>query len=300
MERTVLYMAATWIGGVGAWGVGVGYALGAARARMQSTGMQTSPRMMQFNNQDEPPTPPVEVVDISSLPAPPQPLEAPDSDGSKLRDAAPSDDLLKEMEEFLLRKEQQLAAVEVFDEEDDDMPSPILMDAKGDVTSGLDLRPTDASALLTESQQRRLAPIKPLRRERRSRKIRKAGPKDDKFVPLVPGARSTQSEAILNAYNGKTLDVKREQGEDYWVDPELLQNEIQAKELVRARRKEFKQREKVFGEDRLRQEIAAPYKNNLIGAIVVGIGVVGVVFANFPGLLELNEPSSIASFPSEL
>ena len=50
----------------------------------------------------------------------------------------------------------------------------------------------------------------------------------------------------------------------------------------------------------LRAEIAAPYKNNVIGGIVLGVGVLAVVFAQFPQLLELNAPGSIASFPAEL
>ena len=145
-----------------------------------------------------------------------------------------------------------------------------------------------------------LAPIKPLRRERRSRKIRDTGPKEDKFVPLVRGARPTQGEAILAAYNGETLDAKREQGEDYWVDPGLLKEELDAKELVESRRKKFKTKEEAFAEERLRQEIAAPYKNNLIGKIVVGVGIAAVLFAAFPNLLELKEAPSIASFPDTL
>merc|ERR1719421_756366 len=121
----------------------------------------------------------------------------------------------------------------------------------------LELRPPDASALLTESQRRRLAPIKTLRRERRSRKIRRTEQKDEKFVPLVPGARPTQTEAILNAYNGETLEEKQEQGEDYWVDPELVQSEVRAKQAVAERKKKFAESEDTFGTDRLQKEIAA-------------------------------------------
>ena len=44
-------------------------------------------------------------------------------------------------------------------------------------------------------------------------------------MPLVKGARATTEESILNAYSGDSIDVKREQGEDYWVDPSLLRVE---------------------------------------------------------------------------
>jgi hypothetical protein len=72
----------------------------------------------------------------------------------------------------------------------------------------------DVSGLLTESQRRRLAPIKSLKRTRRSRKLRTPSERGDtKYVPLVAGARASTDEAILAAFNGDTLDAKREQGE---------------------------------------------------------------------------------------
>ena len=79
-----------------------------------------------------------------------------------------------------------------------------------------------------------------------------------------------------------------------------MQAEGEQKKRAVERRARFKTQEQAFGEERLREEMVAPYKNNLIGVIVVGIGVVGALFNFFPGLLELNEPPSIASFPSEL
>jgi len=307
MERTVLLAAATWVGGVGAWGVGVGYALGVARlgrTPAEQQGSSDAPRhsaRMRLGDDRDAPTPPTEVVDVDSLPAPPLPLDMDEDRGRGMRSAAavPSANS-GDVEEFLKLQEARMAGVLDDDPVDDDEPDLTTVPLNELGETALELRPPDASALLTESQRRRLAPIKPLRRERRSRKIRTAGPKDDKFVPLVKGARPTQSEAILNAYTGETLDVKREQGEDYWVDPIALQEEMDAREAVQERRKQFKLREKSFGEGRLREEITAPYKNNVIGLIVVGIGVAAVFFAAFPDLLELNEPPSIASFPDTL
>ena len=159
----------------------------------------------------------------------------------------------------------------------------------------------DASALLSESQRRRLAPVNSLRRKRRSRKLRVVGADvGDKFVPIVPGARATQDEAIMNSFSAETLSVKREQGEDYWVDPVLVQSEIQRKEEKETSRRARSEREGTFTPDRLKKEIAAPYKNNVIGTIVLGIGVVGVVFALFPSLLDNNVATSIATFPDTL
>ena len=73
------------------------------------------------------------------------------------------------------------------------------------------LRPNDASALLTESQRARLRPVNPLKRKRRSRKVRVAsGGDEEKFVPLVSGARTNVAESIMASYSGETLDAKRE------------------------------------------------------------------------------------------
>ena len=47
-------------------------------------------------------------------------------------------------------------------------------------------------------------------------------------------------------------------------------------------------------------QLSAPYKNNLIGLIVLGVGALGVTFALFPGLLESNVATSVASFPDAL
>ena len=159
----------------------------------------------------------------------------------------------------------------------------------------------DAAGLLTESQRRRLAPVNTLKRKRRSRKLRRIGEDaDDKYVPLVPGARATTDETILAAFSGDTIQAKREQGEDYWVDPQLMREELDAEAQVAARRNQFKLREATFQESKLKEELVAPYKNNVIGAIVIGVGVIAVVFSQFPGLLENDLASSVASFPSDL
>ena len=323
MERTLLLGVATWVGGVGAWGVGVGYV---AARRFQSN---YNAHMMA---DDDAPVPPVEALSTADLPSPPLPLDTPESAslGAPMRSAspAPDDDALEEMEEFLLRQEaRRMAAGDLTSEDDgtddDDIDEAQLTEARARamekrareaaVTSSRDITPPvsdaysiqtsgppDASALLTESQRRRLAPIKPLKRERRSRKIRVAPVKEDKFVPLVREARGTTADAIVAAYTGEDTELKREQGEDFWVDPQLLQEEVAAKEKALERRKKFKTNEQAFGEQRLKEEIVAPYKGNVIGAITIGIGVIAAVFAAFPSLLELNEPGSIASFPAEL
>ena len=159
------------------------------------------------------------------------------------------------------------------------------------------VRPEDASSLLTESQRARLAPINSLKRKRRSRKVRQVGgDSGERFVPLVAGARPTTADSIMASYAGASLSEKREQGEDYWVDPVLLQEEIAAE----SRRKKFKRREREMPAEKLREELVAPYTNNVIGFLVVGIGFLAVLFSLFPQLLENDLANSVASFPSQL
>ena len=282
----MLFAAATWVTGVGAWGVGLGYALAPYATRRWQQGYALTQRMqLDGSGASDAPTPPVEAVDVDSLPAPPLPLDAPSAGGSmrsaSMRSAAPDAD----------SDDDSL----VLDSADDEDPGCDLSQDLVPPSQDL-MRPEDASALLTESQRRRLAPVKSLRRTRRSRKVRVTSPKDDKFVPIVRGARPTTEESILTAYNkgeAETLDVQREQGEDYWVDPALLAQEVKAREVTEKRRKKIS----ASTTAKLRQEISAPYKNNVIGGIVIGVGVIAVLFALFPELLESN---STPSFPDTL
>ena len=48
----------------------------------------------------------------------------------------------------------------------------------------------------------------------------------------------------------------------------------------------------------LKQEIVSPYKNNVIGYVVLGIGAIAVFFAQFPELLENNV--ALIQFPDSL
>ena len=143
--------------------------------------------------------------------------------------------------------------------------------------------PPTAGALRTDSQNRRLAPVNPLKRKRRSRKLRKATVSDDRFVPLVKGARESTSESILKAYQVPAeLDKQQRAGEDYYVDPQLLMGKMESERSALAAAKKFKKGKGMFSADKLKEEIVAPYKNNIIGAIVVGIGTLAVVYVLQP------------------
>jgi hypothetical protein len=148
----------------------------------------------------------------------------------------------------------------------------------------------------------RLAPVHQLKRKRRSRKIRTAEPVEDKLMPLVPGARQSVAETIIAAYSGDTLETKQRAGEDYWVDPAEAMLASQAKRRAQTRLKRYQRKElkeDAFKSDKLKKEISAPYKNNIIGYLVLAFGIAAVIFNFFPSLLELPDLAA-TKFPEVL
>lgn len=82
-------------------------------------------------------------------------------------------------------------------------------------------------------------------------------------------------------------------GEDYWMDDKDLQKSLE-------REQKFANRKSMEGEitqEKLKQEIAAPYKQNWIGFISVGIIVLVVIGSQFPEVLQIplipNVPATI-------
>lgn len=69
---------------------------------------------------------------------------------------------------------------------------------------------------------------------------------------------------------------------------------------AKSRLKRYKRKEDVFKTEKLKKEIAAPYKNNLIGVIVLAVGAAVVFFNFFPSLLELPDTASVATFPDQI
>jgi len=83
-----------------------------------------------------------------------------------------------------------------------------------------------------------------LKRKRRSRKIVRNEVVEEKFSPLVPGARQSVQETIISAYAGDKLEDKQLAGEDYWVDPAELKREVDAQRNARSRLKQYKRKER--------------------------------------------------------
>lgn len=73
-----------------------------------------------------------------------------------------------------------------------------------------------------------------------------------------------------------------EAGEDYWIEEEELQK-YNSRELALKNRKMM---EGEISQEKLKGEIVAPYTQNWIGIISVGIIVLAVIVKEFPELLN--------------
>lgn len=148
------------------------------------------------------------------------------------------------------------------------------------------------------SRSNRAGEERPGKLKLRSRRAGIAEPVEEKFIPLVPGARGGTAESIVAAYAGETLAAKQEAGEDFWIDPDEVQKDVARTRASQARTKLFKRREKVYSPDKLKSEISAPYRNNAIGYVVLAVAVVVTGLSFFPELLELNRAAP--TFPDAL
>jgi hypothetical protein len=73
-----------------------------------------------------------------------------------------------------------------------------------------------------------------------------------------------------------------EAGEDYWIEEDELQKYTDREKSIKNR----KAMEGEISQDKLREEVVAPYKQNWIGLISVGIIVLAVIVKEFPELLN--------------
>jgi len=73
------------------------------------------------------------------------------------------------------------------------------------------------------------------------------------------------------------------QGEDYWIDENDLRKSLEREEAIKNR----KALEGQIPTSKLRDEIAAPYKQNWIGYISVTMIVLAVIGTQFPEVLQI-------------
>jgi len=115
------------------------------------------------------------------------------------------------------------------------------------------------------------------------------------FENIIPGIISNNSRnwndndrrnaLNNNEYNSEyrplVPSVRRDMGEDYWIDPIDFEREQQQQRL-----KEKKKRQHGITDEKLWTEVKAPYQQNWIGYFSVMIAILSIIVSQFPELLE--------------
>jgi len=103
-------------------------------------------------------------------------------------------------------------------------------------------------------------------RQGRSREVEDVIVSTDMYLETRPLVRSISVEA----------------GEDYWIDEDDLRRSLEREQAIKNR----KTMEGEIPKEKLRTEVAAPYKQNWIGAISVFVIFLATIIKEFPDLLQ--------------
>ena len=104
--------------------------------------------------------------------------------------------------------------------------------------------------------------------------------------------------AASQEYRPLVPSVRRDMGEDYWIDPidlEREQRRIQEEQLLHIARGERNRKQTdIISVEKLMTEVKAPYRQNWIGYFSVMVAVLSIIVSQFPELLE---PTPTIRFP---
>jgi len=99
------------------------------------------------------------------------------------------------------------------------------------------------------------------------------------FGNIIPGIIYNNEYNL--EYRPLVPSVRRDMGEDYWIDPIDFEREQQQQRL-----KEKKKRQHGISDEKLWMEVKAPYRQNWIGYFSVMIAILSIIVSQFPELLE--------------
>lgn len=106
--------------------------------------------------------------------------------------------------------------------------------------------------------------------------------------------------AVTQEYRPLVPSVRRDMGEDYWIDPKDLERERQKEEHEQQRRriafgtKSDSNSDQAMSQEKLMTEVKAPYRQNWIGYFSLMVAVLSIIVSQFPELLE---PTPTIRFP---
>mmetsp|Transcript_9874 Transcript_9874/g.24614 ORF Transcript_9874/g.24614 Transcript_9874/m.24614 type:complete len:268 (+) Transcript_9874:284-1087(+) len=139
------------------------------------------------------------------------------------------------------------------------------------------------------------------RRRKRSRRNRHD--ESSSIGSILPGIVSpnknkanTNGDKMTQEYRPMVASIRRDTGEDYWIDPKDLEREQRRKEDLEKQRAAFLEGkgEQAMPEEKLMTEVKAPYRQNWIGYFSLMVAILSVIVSQFPELLE---PAPTIRFP---
>lgn len=126
----------------------------------------------------------------------------------------------------------------------------------------------------------------PKRVARRDMKKRTSRKRDGRSTSIqtVEAANTTNKNTSKDNIETRPLVRSKsvEAGEDYWIDEVELEKFSKREQAIKNR----KAMEGEIPKEKLQQEVVAPYKQNWIGLLSVGIIALAVIFKEFPDLLN--------------
>jgi hypothetical protein len=98
---------------------------------------------------------------------------------------------------------------------------------------------------------------------------------------------NNNNDAVTTEYRPLVSSVRRDLGEDYWIDPVELENERQRQQQQQKLQQQRQQRAvNVIPPEKLWSEVKAPYQQNWIGYFSVFIAILSMIVLKFPELLD--------------
>ena len=112
--------------------------------------------------------------------------------------------------------------------------------------------------------------------------------------PSAAGGAVGGTNSPFSFWDNKTTEVRplvpsvrRDLGEDYWIDPVDLEKERQREKERALRELKYKGGDtKMIPKEKLWTEVKAPYRQNWIGYFSVVIAILSVIVLQFPELLD--------------
>ncbi len=138
------------------------------------------------------------------------------------------------------------------------------------------------------------------RRRNRNRRNRHAETSSNGMRGILPGIMSSNKSNSANTeeqdYRPLVASIRRDSGEDYWIDPKDLEREQLRKQEQEKQRAAFLARkgDEVMPQEKLMTEVKAPYQQNWIGYFSLMVALLSIIVSQFPELLE---PTPTIRFP---